>query len=196
MSTITLTNPDHKADAAKAARYRKLSRPNRATLKRLAKGEPVDRTAAQHALFAAMRCAVTANGQSMGRRAESEKVQRVWDAVNRAKPSNDGDQEFADLEADLINLQGDLTAQSMTITNQGSTIVALNAENGRLYEQLAEAQRQVTVMQGLLEEQEAAINHANQQNDVNARALNYARSLVGEAIAARINGYMDALRGH
>lgn len=70
-------------DALKASKLSRAGKVNRDVLRRMSQGAPVRFHDVVQACFAAMGCAVTAKGQSMGRRGDREAIERVWAEVMR-----------------------------------------------------------------------------------------------------------------
>lgn len=158
-STITLVSKEDRALAAYAGRFQKNHPDYRATLKSAALGRTVPLAKLRGALFGAMRCATTSNGQSMGRRRDAEQIERLWNRLPGSLAEvdvNPAPSPGIDLNAisdALEAAQARIRDLERTVAEQADLLVEQTDSRNRLT-------GEITTLQGANSEKQAALSYA------------------------------------
>lgn len=178
-TTIVINSAD-RADIGHAYSLRKTHPALRKVLKQASLGKPVEIALLRSALFAAMRSATTANGQSMGRRKDAEAIERAWNRLP-GSPAEVANLDLqAQLSADVDALKAALATakrhlddQTAALERTAASLTAERAERRRVEEQTAETVREALA---------------------NNRVLDYALSIAPANLSQRIRGFRDGIR--
>lgn len=128
ITTIIIPKAD-RADIAHAWSLRKTHPTFRACLKGASLGKPVNLALLRSALFAAMRSATTANGQSMGRRKDAEAIERAWNRLPGKIDEVANLEQHAQLSADVEALKHALQVSKQHLDNQTAALERTSAAN-------------------------------------------------------------------
>lgn len=145
MTNIRFTDDTDRALASYARKFQKTSPSAKRALDLLSKGKTVSVEDARSATFEAMQASVTANGQSMGRRADAEMVQRLWAAVHTAEISSlvsGGSDDAAMTLVAIRNAQSEIDGALGTIKTLRARLDAANKRAADLEEEVRDNHRQ------------------------------------------------------